>query len=106
VEAAYRDENVPLWVADADGAVCGFVAARLDHEASMGEIYLIAVDPEHQRLGIGSALTSVALDWVKQNGMAAAMVETGGDPGHAPARAVYEKAGFVQLPVARYFKKL
>jgi hypothetical protein len=29
------------------------------------------------------------------------MVETGGDPGHAPARAVYDKAGFVQLPVVR-----
>jgi hypothetical protein len=34
------------------------------------------------------------------------MVETGGDPGHAPARHTYEKSGFQLLPVARYFKKL
>ncbi len=38
--------------------------------------------------------------------MALAMVETGGDPGHAPARRSYERSGFVQLPIARYFKKL
>jgi RimJ/RimL family protein N-acetyltransferase len=38
--------------------------------------------------------------------MAIAMVETGGDPGHAPARAAYEKAGFRVLPLARYFRKL
>jgi hypothetical protein len=34
------------------------------------------------------------------------MVETGGDPGHAPARHVYEKTGFTLLPIARYFKAL
>jgi GNAT superfamily N-acetyltransferase len=105
VAAACADANVEVWVAEGDGAVCGFVAARLDHEASIGEIYLIAVDPDHQRRGLGAALTSFALGWIKRNGMALAMVDTGGDPGHAPARHVYEEAGFVQLPVARYFKK-
>jgi hypothetical protein len=39
-------------------------------------------------------------------GMSIAMVETGGDPGHAPARHTYEKVGFELFPVARYFKKL
>jgi hypothetical protein len=38
--------------------------------------------------------------------MGVAMVETGGDPGHAPARRAYEKAGFALLPIARYFKNL
>jgi hypothetical protein len=38
--------------------------------------------------------------------MTVAMVETGGDPGHAPARHTYEKQGFRLFPVARYFKKL
>ena len=31
------------------------------------------------------------------------MVETGGDPGRA---TTYEEAGFVLLPIARYFKNL
>ncbi len=35
-----------------------------------------------------------------------AVVETGGDDGHAPARAVYERAGYTALPVVRYFRKL
>ena len=37
---------------------------------------------------------------------AEAVVETGGDPGHAAARRTYEKAGLVLLPIARYFKNL
>ena len=31
--------------------------------------------------------------------MTTVMVETGGDPGHPPARAIYERAGFTLLPV-------
>jgi hypothetical protein len=38
--------------------------------------------------------------------MQVAMVETGGDPGHAPARRACEKADYTLLPVARYFKAL
>jgi hypothetical protein len=32
--------------------------------------------------------------------------QRGGDPGHAAARHVYERAGYQLLPVARYFKNL
>lgn len=106
VEQACRSGGMEVWVAEADGQVAGFVAVQLHHEDSMGEIYMIAVDPAHQRRGIGTALTSFALSWMKENGMVLAMVETGGDPGHAPARRSYERSGFVQLPIARYFKKL
>jgi hypothetical protein len=38
--------------------------------------------------------------------MRVAMIETGGDPGHAPARRVYEKADYTLIPNARYFKAL
>ena len=43
---------------------------------------------------------------MREQGMDIAIVETGGDPGHAPARAAYEAAGFTLLPVARYFRLL
>ncbi|BAB78102.1 MULTISPECIES: GNAT family N-acetyltransferase [Nostocaceae] len=56
--------------------------------------------------GVGSALINFALNWMKATGISIAMVETGGDPGHAPARCTYEKLGFGLFPVARYFKKL
>jgi GNAT superfamily N-acetyltransferase len=96
-----------VWVADADGATIGFVATEIYHpERNMGEISMLAVDPDHQGGGIGTALTEFALDRLKDAGMTVAMVETGGDPGHAAARRTYEKAGYVQLPIARYFKNL
>ena len=96
-----------VWVADVDGAAVGFVAVELDHpERSMGEISMLAVDPDLQGDGIGTALTEFALDRLRDAGMRVAMVETGGDPGHAAARRTYEKAGYVQLPIARYFKNL
>jgi hypothetical protein len=34
------------------------------------------------------------------------VIGTGGDPGHAPARRVYEQAGYRLVPAAQYFKVL
>ncbi len=96
-----------VWVAELDGSAVGFVSVDVfDSERSMGEISMLAVDPDRQSGGIGTALTQFALDRLKDAGMKVAMVETGGDPGHAAARRTYEKAGYVQLPIARYFKNL
>ena len=64
------------------------------------------VDPGYQRRGIAAVLTRHALARMKAAGMSTAMVETGGDPGHAPARATYEAAGFRLFPVAKYFRML
>ncbi|MBD1867818.1 GNAT family N-acetyltransferase [Cyanobacteria bacterium FACHB-471] len=106
VEDVCAAEDTNVWVAiDADSTV-GFVAVKLHSEDNMGEIYMIAVDPDFQSQGIGTALIEFALAWMKDAGMAIAMVETGGDRGHALARYTYEKVGFRQLPIARYFKKL
>lgn len=101
---AATDTNV--WVATDAGSAVGFVAVKLHLEDSMGEIYMIAVDPDFQGRGIGTALTEFALGWMKESRMSMAMVETGGDPGHASARHTYEKVGFELFPIARYFKKL
>ena len=106
VEDVCAAEDTNVWVAIATGSTVGFVAVKLDSESSMGEIYMVAVDPDFQGHGIGSALAEFALAWMKEAGMSVAMVETGGDPGHTPARRTYEKLGFRLLPIARYFKKL
>ena len=106
VEDVCAAEDTHVWVAIDAGTTVGFVALKLHSEDSMGEIYMVAVDPDFQGRGIGSALIEFALDWMKEAGMSIAMVETGGDPGHAPARHTYEKSGFELWSVARYFKKL
>jgi ribosomal protein S18 acetylase RimI-like enzyme len=85
----------------------GFVAVALNaFREGMGWIDIIGVDPDYQRRGIAESLTTVALDYMGGAGMDIAVVETGGDVGHAPARAAYEAFGFTLLPIARYFKML
>jgi ribosomal protein S18 acetylase RimI-like enzyme len=106
VESACSDAGVHVRVATEGRRTVGFVALKLHGEDRMGEIYMIAVDPDFQRRGIATALTRHSLAWFEQAGMTTVMVETGGDPGHAPARRTYESAGFRPFPVARYFKKL
>jgi ribosomal protein S18 acetylase RimI-like enzyme len=105
VEAACAELAAHTWVAEDDGAVAGFVAVKL-HPDRMGEIHMVAVDPAHQRRGIAGRLTEFALAAMKELGMTVAMVETGADAGHAPARRTYERSGFELWPTARYFKKL
>jgi GNAT superfamily N-acetyltransferase len=106
VEDVCVAEDTKVWVALDAGSTVGFVAVKLDSESKMGEIYMVAVDPDFQGHGIGSALIEFVLAQMKDVGMSIAMVETGGDLGHAPARRTYEKLGFGLWSVARYFKKL
>ena len=106
VEAVCADENVHVWVASEESRTAGFVALKLHPGDRMGEVYMIAVDPDFQRRGIATSLTSHSDEWFKNAGMSIVMVETGGDPGHAPARRAYESSGFRLHPVARYFKAL
>lgn len=72
----------------------------------MGEVRIIAVDPQLQRQGIGAALLEFSADLMRREGLKMVMVETGDDPGHTPARLAYERAGFQRWPVARYFREL
>jgi GNAT superfamily N-acetyltransferase len=67
---------------------------------------MLAIDPQDQGGGTGIALTDHATAWLRQSGMRVAMIGTGGDPGHAPARHVYDKAGYRLIPMARFFKAL
>nr|WP_246277073.1 GNAT family N-acetyltransferase [Microcoleus asticus] len=106
VEDVCAAEDTNVWVAIDAGSTVGFIAVKLHLDSRMGEIYMVAVDPDFQGRGIGTDLTEFALLWMKNAGMSVAMVETGGAPGHERARRTYEKVGFGLLPIARYFKKL
>lgn len=106
IEDICRDNNTDMWVGVTNGVLKGFIGLRTHEEDSMGEVYVLGVDPAYQRQGIGSALLDFAFDWMHRRGLAMAMVETGDDQGHAPSRAAYEHAGFIRYPVARYFRKL
>jgi ribosomal protein S18 acetylase RimI-like enzyme len=93
-------------VAQAAGEVVGFISYQLKSEEKRGEVVLLAVDPDHQNRGTGTALNLAALKEIEAAGMTMAIVETGGDESHAPARRSYEKAGYTAMPITRYFKRL
>jgi len=97
-------EKITTLVAELDGRVVGFLAYELKGETA--EVYLLAVHPDHQNLGIGTELNIVALQQMKAAGVKLAQVDTGGEEGHAPARRSYEKAGYTGLPLVRYYKDL
>jgi ribosomal protein S18 acetylase RimI-like enzyme len=106
VEAVCQDDTAAVWVAEQHGRPVGYVAVRIHPDDGTGEIDMLAVDPLMQRQGIGTMLTSFAVEQLRDAGMRLVVVGTGGDPGHAPARRVYEKAGFVGLPLVRYYARL
>jgi ribosomal protein S18 acetylase RimI-like enzyme len=105
VRAVCQDGTAAVWIAESGGHLAGFVAIRIGPGAT-GEIDMIAVDPPAQGQGIGMALTQFAIRVMRESGVRLAAVATGGDPGHAPARRLYEKAGFTGLPLVRYYASL
>jgi GNAT superfamily N-acetyltransferase len=110
VEKICKEEKTLVWIAELDGRVTGFIAYTLDSkengQENTGEVELLAVHPDYQNRGIGTALNNLALAKMKEGGVKLAVVATGGDPGHAPARRSYEKAGYTAFPGVRYYQDL
>jgi GNAT superfamily N-acetyltransferase len=75
-------------------------------EERTGTVKLLAVHPDYQNGGIGTQLNTFALEQMRASGMRLAGLMTGGDPGHAPARRSYEKAGYAALPLVWYYQAL
>ena len=100
-------DKFDTYVAEVEGRVAGFTTLELNHEVKKGEIYFLAVHPDSQNQGVGTALNHFAIQKMKEAGMKIVEVGTGGDPSHAPARRSYEKAGFKRaLPVVKYYMDL
>lgn len=107
VRSGCTSGDYDVFVAVAEGRPVGFATVALNafHEG-MGVVDMVAVDPDYQRRGIATQLMGRSLEHMRERGMDIAAVGTGGDPGHAPARAVYEALGFTALPGVRYLKLL
>ena len=94
VKASCTSDERDAFVAVVDGRPVGFVTVALNaFNERMGVIDMIGVDPDFQRRSIASQLTRHALDHMRRCGMDIAAVETGGDLGHAPARALSRLRG-------------
>lgn len=89
-----HDSGWNVYVAEVQDTVVGFVSVQLKSETGVGELGLNAVHPSFAGKGIGHKLYDFALVQMRDAGMKVAMVATGADPSHAPARKAYRKSGF------------
>jgi ribosomal protein S18 acetylase RimI-like enzyme len=107
VSASIREHPERAIVTEVDGEVVGFLTYYEPGPPNVGEIGGNAVHPEWQGRGIGVRQCRRALEIFREKGFTSATVFTGLDEGHAPARAMYEKAGFRETtPHVRYFVEL
>ncbi|WP_462183645.1 GNAT family N-acetyltransferase [Frankia sp. AgKG'84/4] len=79
-----------LLIADHDGALIGTVVAGCD--GWRGHIYRLAVDPEHRRRGLASALLAAAHD--RFAALGAILVDAMVEDDNTAARATYDVLGY------------
>jgi len=77
-----------------DGRLAGFCWTKIhpDNDPPLGEIYVIAVDPDFQGQGLGRSLAVAGLNWLAARGLRTAMLYVDGD--NTPALRLYEDLGF------------
>ena len=85
-------------VADRDGAMVGFHWTKI-HPAdgdqdSIGEVYVVGVDPNAHGRGLGKALTLAGLGYLKDRGLDKVMLYA--DEENAPAIRMYQNLGFTR----------
>jgi len=93
-----NEPNISIIVAEENDKVVGYIVVGIDNTRSQiygflwGHIISLAVDPEHHGHGIGSALISAGLDWMRNKGVQYAEVLT--DQNNIAAIRAYEKNNF------------
>ena len=83
-----------LLLAERDGRLIGFAWLKIE---SVGELYVLGVDPDAQGTGLGRALTSLALSHLVRRGLDTAVLYT--EAANDAAVHLYTAAGFVPARV-------
>lgn len=84
-----------VFVAEAEGAVVGYVTTRLDRFTGIGRIPNLAVDGAQRGQGLGSRLIEHAIQWMREQGMAMAKIETLVQ--NERGQALYPRFGFQEV---------
>ena len=107
-----RDRMAEPWF-DADGfrlhhregRLAGFCWTKVhsDHAPALGEIYVIAVDPDFGGRGLGRPMTLAGLEWLTDRGLTVGMLYVESD--NHPANAVYRRIGFTRHQTDRAYRR-
>jgi mycothiol synthase len=76
-----------------DGAMAGFHWTKI-HPNSLGEVYVVGIDPDAQGGGLGRALTLAGLDYLRKQGLNDVMLYV--DEENTAAIKMYSKLGFTR----------
>jgi len=87
-----------FFIADRHGSMAGFHWTKVHGPAgapdSVGEVYVVGVDPGEQGTGLGRALTLTGLLYLREQGLDEVMLYV--DEDNAPAIRLYEGLGFTR----------
>ena len=102
-DAARRDREAQLWLAELDGEVVGTVTLtpegspwREIGEPGEGEFRMLAVAPSARRRGVGEALMQLVFERFRELGAHAIVMSSLAEM--TAAHRVYARLGFVRLP--------
>ncbi len=85
--------NVTFWTAWSEDRLAGFCALK-ELDAAHGEVKSMRAAPAVRGMGVGRALLSHVIAVARAREYQRLSLETGTAPLHAPAVALYRKAGF------------
>jgi mycothiol synthase len=87
-----------------DGRLAGFCWTKVhqNHKPLLGEIYVIAVDPDFHGQNLGRPMTLAGLNYLSNLGIGTGMLYVESD--NVPALRVYKKLGFAHFLTNRAFR--
>jgi len=98
-------EDIDLVAVSSSGTVASYAACSIDPVTKLGEFDPVGTRPAHRRRGLSRAVMLTGLRYMKDKGMAHAVVRTDFD--NYPAIRLYESVGFEVVDnLYRYIKKI
>jgi len=99
---ARREPHSTLLVAERDGRIVATV--MIGEDGHRGWAYYLAVDPEHQRGGLGREMMAAAEDWLRGRGVWKIQLLVRED--NDAVRKFYETLGYVDTRTTCFQKKI
>ena len=93
--ASLRRPEITFWTAW-EGALLLGCGALMELSPTHGEVKSMRTPDAHRRTGAGRALLKHIIDVAHSRGYERLSLETGSQPGFAPARGLYASAGFTE----------